>query len=137
MITGASITGFAYIFTSVPQIPATSTLSSAPSSGMSGMGNSRNSVRLGPVRTAASTRSFMEGESTAKGLKDYPFGYRCADAPPDGDSDPGKQCGAEERDGHAARVRVRVRGGVPADPRLPPDGPRARVRRLRDGVHDV
>ena len=57
MITGASITGFAYIFTSVPQIPATSTLSSAPSAGSSGIGNSRSSVVRGAVRTAASTCS--------------------------------------------------------------------------------
>ena len=59
MITGASITGFAYIFTSVPQIPATSTFSRAPSSGISGIGNSRSSVVFGPVRTAARTLSAM------------------------------------------------------------------------------
>ena len=60
MITGASITGRAYIFTSVPQIPATSTLRSAPSSGSSGFGNSRSSVLPGPILTAASTRSPMD-----------------------------------------------------------------------------
>ena len=57
MITGASITGCAYIFTSVPQMPATSIFRSAPSSGMSGIGNSRSSVLPGPVLTAATTRS--------------------------------------------------------------------------------
>ena len=57
MITGPDITGLAYIFTSVPQIPATSTFINAPSSGMSGIGNSRNSVVLAAVRTAAKTCS--------------------------------------------------------------------------------
>ena len=57
MITGAVITGFAYIFTSVPQMPATSTLRSAPSAGRSGIGNSRSSVVRAAVRTAASTVS--------------------------------------------------------------------------------
>ena len=61
MITGAGIAGRAYIFTSVPQMPATSTLSSAPSSGMSGIGNACNSVRPGPVRTAARTCSAIAG----------------------------------------------------------------------------
>ena len=52
MMTGAVNGGLAYIFTSVPQMPATSTLSSAPSPGMSGIGNSRSSVRAraGPHR---------------------------------------------------------------------------------------
>src|SRR5262249_51427885 len=40
-----------------PQMPPTSIFISAASSGMSGMGNSRNSVRLGPTRTAATTFS--------------------------------------------------------------------------------
>ena len=59
MMTGEAKGGLAYIFTSVPQMPATSTLSRAPSSGMSGIGNSRSSVRPGPVRTAATTFSAM------------------------------------------------------------------------------
>ena len=57
MITGLSNGGALYIFTSVPQIPATSTFSSAVSSDNSGMGSSRNSVVLGAVRTAARTLS--------------------------------------------------------------------------------
>src|SRR5262245_18531760 len=57
MMTGESDGGFLYIRTSVPQMPATSILSRPPSSGTSGIGNSRNSIRLGPVRTAASTFS--------------------------------------------------------------------------------
>ena len=69
MITGCSITGFAYIFTSVPQIPATSTRSSAPSSGMLGIANSRSSVVLGAVLTAASTWSLIAA-SVTEGLKD-------------------------------------------------------------------
>src|SRR3954471_4477465 len=75
MITGRSITGLAYIFTSVPQMPATSILRRAPSSGMSGSGNSRSSVLLGPVRTAASTRSAItltlaeRSEGLAMGLR--------------------------------------------------------------------
>src|SRR5215218_8823052 len=64
MITGASITGLAYILTSVPQIPATSIFSSAPSSGITGIGNSRSSVLLGPVLTAASTRSAIRASLT-------------------------------------------------------------------------
>jgi hypothetical protein len=43
--------------TSVPQMPPTSIFISAASSGMSGIGNSRSSVLLGPVRTAANTFS--------------------------------------------------------------------------------
>jgi hypothetical protein len=57
MITGVFEGGVLYSLTSVPQIPATSILMSALSSGMSGMGNSRISVLLGPVLTAASTFS--------------------------------------------------------------------------------
>src|SRR5215469_11721222 len=74
MITGAANGGLAYIFTSVPQIPATSTFSRAPSSGMSGIGNSRSSVRPGPVRTAARTCSAMNDAPLAQwsyGLTDY------------------------------------------------------------------
>src|SRR6201999_1713020 len=59
MITGSGNGGLAYILTSVPQMPAASTLSRPPSSGMSGIGNSRSSVRPGPVLTAASTCSAM------------------------------------------------------------------------------
>ena len=44
-------------FTSVPQMPPTSIFISAASAAMSGMGYSRISVLLGPVRTAASTCS--------------------------------------------------------------------------------
>jgi hypothetical protein len=69
MITGCSITGFAYIFTSVPQMPATSTLSSAPSSGIVGSANSLRSVVLGAVLTAASTCSLIAA-SVTQGLKD-------------------------------------------------------------------
>jgi len=57
MITGSAIAGFEYIFTSVPQMPATSILRSAPSAGISGIGNSRSSVVRGAVRTAARTVS--------------------------------------------------------------------------------
>src|SRR5207249_1310214 len=57
MITGALDGGDLYSFTSVPQIPATSIFMSALSSGISGMGNSRISVRLGPTLTAANTFS--------------------------------------------------------------------------------
>ena len=59
MITGSANGGLAYILTSVPQMPATSTLSSAASSATSGIGSSRSSVVPGPVRTAASTCSAM------------------------------------------------------------------------------
>ena len=58
MITGVlSEGGVLYIFTSVPQMPATSILTSALSSGISGMGKSRICVLLGPTLTAASTFS--------------------------------------------------------------------------------
>src|SRR5262245_49439345 len=57
MMTGADDGGVRYIFTSVPQMPATSIFSNALSLGMSGMGNSRISVLLGPARTAATTFS--------------------------------------------------------------------------------
>ena len=57
MMTGSGKGGDAYIFTSVPQIPATSTLSRAPSAGTSGIGYSRYEVVPGAVRTAASTCS--------------------------------------------------------------------------------
>src|SRR4051795_256235 len=60
MITGASIVGFRYSLTSVPQMPATSIFSRASSSAISGIGNSRISVVPGPVRTAASTCSAIE-----------------------------------------------------------------------------
>ena len=57
MITGVlSEGGVLYIFTSVPQMPATSILTSALSSGISGMGKSRICVLLGPTLTAANTR---------------------------------------------------------------------------------
>jgi hypothetical protein len=59
MITGLSITGFEYIFTSVPQMPATSTFINAPSGGIAGSSNSRSSIVLGAVRTAASACSDM------------------------------------------------------------------------------
>src|SRR3954469_1239664 len=68
MITGNSITGFAYIFTSVPQIPATSTRMSAPSCGISGGSNSRNSVVRGAVRTAARTLSAIASAAYRYGL---------------------------------------------------------------------
>src|SRR6266446_3783301 len=55
MITGELAGGVLYILTSVPQIPATSIFSKAPSSGISGIGNSRSSVVLVPTRTAART----------------------------------------------------------------------------------
>ncbi len=58
MITGVlSEGGVLYIFTSVPQMPATSILTSALSSGISGMGKSRICVLLGPTLTAANTVS--------------------------------------------------------------------------------
>src|SRR5919106_3234977 len=59
MMTGAVTRGARYIFTSVPQMPATSTLRRAPSSAMSGRGKSRSSVRDGPVLTAADTSSVI------------------------------------------------------------------------------
>src|SRR4051812_47395771 len=68
MITGNSITGFAYILTSVPQIPATSTRMSAPSCGISGGSNSRNSVVRGAVRTAARTLSAIASAAYRYGL---------------------------------------------------------------------
>jgi hypothetical protein len=57
MITGPPATDCLYILTSVPQMPVTSVFISAPSSGMSGIGNSRISVLLGPTFTADSTFS--------------------------------------------------------------------------------
>src|ERR1700742_3019622 len=57
MMTGSSNGGFAYILTSVPQMPATSTLSRAASSDSSGIGSSLSSVVLGATRTAARTLS--------------------------------------------------------------------------------
>src|SRR5437870_3595118 len=57
MMTGPPVRGCLYILTSVPQMPATSIFIRAPSSGISGMGNSRISVLLGPTLTAASTFS--------------------------------------------------------------------------------
>src|SRR3954451_19675958 len=68
MITGNSIKGFAYILTSVPQIPATSTRMSAPSCGISGGSNSRNSVVRGAVRTAARTLSAIASAAYRYGL---------------------------------------------------------------------
>src|SRR3954452_17931751 len=68
MITGNSITGFAYILTTVPQIPATSTRMSAPSCGISGGSNSRNSVVRGAVRTAARTLSAIASAAYRYGL---------------------------------------------------------------------
>jgi hypothetical protein len=56
-MTGAAEGGLLYIFTSVPQMPATSIFISALSSDISGIGNSRISVLLEPVRTAANTFS--------------------------------------------------------------------------------
>jgi hypothetical protein len=57
MITGLLVGGVLYNLTSVPQMPATSIFIRALSSGMSGIGYSRISVLLGPVRTAARTFS--------------------------------------------------------------------------------
>src|SRR6266850_1164615 len=57
MITGAFEGGVLYIFTSVPQIPATSIFNKALSSGIWGIANSRISVLPGPTRTAARTFS--------------------------------------------------------------------------------
>jgi hypothetical protein len=55
MITGPLIMagGLAYSFTSVPQMPATSTRSSAESASVSGRSNSRSSVVPAATRTAA------------------------------------------------------------------------------------
>src|SRR3954452_432708 len=71
MITGAAVGGVLYSFTSVPQMPPTSTLRSAASSAMSGIGYSRTSVLLGPVRTAANT--FSMGDPSDRGLSDALF----------------------------------------------------------------
>src|SRR2546428_12374026 len=68
MITGAFVGGVLYSLTSVPQIPATSIFNSALSSGISGIGYSRNSVLLGPVLTAASTFSTQSSDNDAKFL---------------------------------------------------------------------
>ena len=57
MITGSGKGGLAYIFTSVPQMPATSTFSRAASSGTSGIAKLRTSVLPGAVLTAARTSS--------------------------------------------------------------------------------
>src|SRR5215470_11799403 len=57
MITGVLDGGDLYSLTSVPQMPATSIFIRASSSGTSGIGNSRNSVLLGPVLMAARTFS--------------------------------------------------------------------------------
>src|SRR5438094_6902904 len=57
MMTGIGEGGVLYILTSVPQIPATSTCNKALSSGISGIGNSRISVLLGAILTAARTFS--------------------------------------------------------------------------------
>src|SRR5947199_6630784 len=62
MITGAADGGVLYSLTSVPQMPATSIFISALSAGISGIGNSRISVLLGPVLTAASTLSTIMSE---------------------------------------------------------------------------
>src|SRR6516164_4249078 len=59
MITGALEGGSRYNFTSVPQIPATSIFNKALSCRISGMGNSRTSVLLGAILTAASTASTL------------------------------------------------------------------------------
>src|SRR5689334_13294288 len=59
MITGAGVGGALYSFTSVPQMPPTSTFNNAASSGTSGIGYSRISVLPGPVRTAANTFSIL------------------------------------------------------------------------------
>src|SRR3984893_4579468 len=50
-------------------MPATSIFIKAASCGTSGMGNSRISVLLGPVLTAASTLSTTEKTSTNEGLE--------------------------------------------------------------------
>ena len=60
MITGAPLSGCLNIFTSVPQIPATSIRSSALSSEISGIANSRTSIVLGPTFTAAATFSTFD-----------------------------------------------------------------------------
>src|ERR1700730_12348612 len=69
MITGLLVGGVLYTLTSVPQMPATSIFIKAASWGTSGMGNSRISVLLGPVLTAASTLSTTEKTSTNEGLE--------------------------------------------------------------------
>src|SRR5438132_10021950 len=68
MITGVFDGGVLYSFTSVPQMPATSIFMSALSSGMSGIGNSRISVRPGATRTAANTFSTLDLSSRASRL---------------------------------------------------------------------
>src|SRR5918992_612144 len=152
MITGSATRGASYIFTSVPQIPATPMRSNAPSSGTSGIGNSWSSIRPAPTRTAASTRSAVNAPPSRSrwhalrvsanlaigtlALAGDPTGGT-DDGAEDGRSQPGEQRSPEGRIDPAGRVLVRVRGGARPDPRVPPDGPRPRVGRARDGVRDV
>jgi hypothetical protein len=67
MITGALDGGCLYNLTSVPQIPATAIFSKALSSAISGIGNSRISVVLGPTLTAARTFSTVAGSPGCDG----------------------------------------------------------------------
>src|SRR5689334_5535210 len=53
-------------------MPATSIFMSALSAGMSGIGYSRSSVLLGPVRTAANTLSIIHRVSHARALPEEP-----------------------------------------------------------------
>src|SRR3954470_12956638 len=75
MITGSSNGGLRYILTSVPQMPATSTLSSAESSATLGIGSSRNSVVFGAVRTAASTCSTIHSPLGISRLRRWHNGH--------------------------------------------------------------
>src|SRR5882757_11086615 len=153
MITGSSKGGLRYIFTSVPQMPATSTLSSAESSATLGMGSSRNSVVFGAVRTAARTCSTMHSPldigvrrrwhygqanipswvtdaTTIPWSDDDRFGTRSAHDDPD----PGEQPGHQGRHRDTTRPAVGIRGDPGAGAGFPPDGADAGVRRQRDGI---
>ena len=57
--------------------------------------------------------------------------------PANHDTDAGQQPGPQGRHGHARRLHVRVRGRAGPRAGFPPHGPRPRVRRQRDGVHDL
>src|SRR5690606_24604185 len=66
MMTGPPVrSGSLYILTSVPQMPASSTFMRAPSTGISGMGNSCSSVCFGPTLTAALTVSTLVPSSVS------------------------------------------------------------------------
>src|SRR5437899_567240 len=87
-------------------MPATSIFRSALSAGISGIGNSRISVLLGPVLTAASTLSIMGRGSHARAVPEAPRARRrrC----------PRETLGAKplcaRRRLHGARHRARERG---------------------------